>query len=390
MSVSVTGGTGSYTYLWDDVNGSTTSSVSGLAAGTYNVTVEDANNCIAVSSATISEPALLLANATGSEVLCNGDMGAGTVSASPSGGTAGYTYNWEDSNNQFVSQSMSVGGLDVGIYNVTVTDANGCTAIGSAAVTEPSGLTLSMTGDALSCNGDMDGTVSVTVTGGTGAYMYVWDDTNASTTASVGGLGAGTYEVTITDANNCTYTDSYEVTEPSAALSLTAAGSVLDCNGDVDGIVSVTVTGGTSSYSYLWDDVNGSTTASVSGLGAGSYEVLVTDANGCTSTVTAVVSEPTAVEVTTINVIDVACNGDASGSAEASATGGTEAGDYDYLWSDGQTTAIALNLAAGTYTVTVTDDNGCTAETSVTIGESTDLVLTGDVTNVACNGASTR
>ncbi|MDN3635829.1 SprB repeat-containing protein, partial [Neolewinella lacunae] len=173
------------------------------------------------------------------------------------------------------------------------------------------------------------------------------------------------------------------VNEPTDLEAAIADTDVL-CNGDTDGTLTVVATGGTLDYTYLWS--NGQTTATATGLAAGTYTVTVTDANGCTETATGTVNEPTDLEAAIADT-DVLCNGDTDGTLTVVATGGTP--DYTYLWSNGQTTATATGLAAGIYTVTVTDANGCTETATGTVNEPTELTLTGMETDVECNGDAT-
>ena len=372
-SVSVEGGTSTYSYLWS--NAATTASVSGLAAGTYSVTVTDANGCSATGSYTVTESDELVATVTGTNVDCNGNS-TGTASVSVEGGTSTYSYLWSNA-----ATTASVSGLAAGTYSVTVTDANGCSATGSYTVTESDELVATVTGTNVDCNGNSTGTASVSVEGGTSTYSYLWS--NAATTASVSGLAAGTYSVTVTDANGCSATGSYTVTE-SDELVATVTGTNVDCNGNSTGTASVSVEGGTSTYSYLWS--NAATTASVSGLAAGTYSVTVTDANGCSATGSYTVTESDEL-VATVTGTNVDCNGNSTGTASVSVEGGTST--YSYLWSNAATTASVSGLAAGTYSVTVTDANGCSATGSYTVTESDELVATVTGTNVDCNGNST-
>ncbi|MBC6996021.1 SprB repeat-containing protein, partial [Lewinella lacunae] len=269
-------------------------------------------------------------------------------------------------------------GLAAGIYTVTVTDANGCTETATGTVNEPTELTLTGMETDVECNGDATGAINITVGGGTPDYTYLWS--NGATTEDLTGLTAGIYSVTVTDANDCTIEATFEV-EESTDLEATIADTDVLCNGDTDGTLTVVVTGGTPDYSYLWS--NGQTTATATSLAAGTYTVTVTDANGCTEIATGTVNEPTDLEAAIADT-DVLCNGDTDGTLTVVATGGTP--DYTYLWSNGQTTATANGLAAGTYTVTVTDANGCTETATGMVNEPTDLEATIADADVLCNG----
>ena len=171
-------------------------------------------------------------------------------------------------------------GLPAGTYRVTVTDDNGCTANESVTITEPTALSANAVATNVHCNGGNDGTVDLTLTGGTAPYTYVWN--NSATTDYITGLAAGTYSVTVTDANGCTDTASVTVTEPTGLVASGTVDSNVSCNGSTNGGATASATGGTAPYSYNWS--NGATTASITGVPAGTYTVTVTDSNGCTDT----------------------------------------------------------------------------------------------------------
>lgn len=363
-TVNVTGGTAPFTYLWD--NGATTATASTLAAGTYNVTVTDANGCNFTTAATVTEPTVLTASAAlDANVSCNGGSDGGAT-VTGTGGTAPYAYAWSNG-----ATTASISGVTAGTYTVAINDANGCVAVASVSITEPTALVASTTLDAnISCNGLSDGGATANATGGTAPYTYAWD--NGATTASILGVVAGTYTVTVTDANGCTATSSITITEPAVLTASTSVDANVSCNGLSDGGATVSATGGTAPYTYAWD--NGATTASISGVVAGTYAVTITDANACTATSSATITEPAVLIASTAVDANISCNGGADGGATASVTGGTA--PYTYAWDNGATTTSITGVVAGTYVVTVTDANGCTATSSVTITEPTALSAT--------------
>ncbi|SDV99783.1 Por secretion system C-terminal sorting domain-containing protein [Flavobacterium degerlachei] len=367
VKANVSGGTAPYTYQWaGSPTGDGTDSVTGLTAGTYGLTVTDANGCVSTSSVTITEPALLVATAVVNvNVTCNG-LFDGEATAAATGGTAPYTYLWSNA-----ATTARISGVASGTYNVTATDANGCTSASSVTITEPTALSASIASQTnVSCNGGANGSSTVTVTGGTAPYTYLWS--NGATTASITGVIAGTYNVTVTDANGCTSATSVKITQPTVLSASIASQTNISCNGVATGSSTVTVTGGTAPYTYLWS--NGATTASITGVIAGTYNVTATDANGCTSVTSVTITEPTALSASIASQTNISCNGDATGSSIVSVTGGTA--PYTYLWSNGATTASITGVIAGTYNVTATDANGCTSATSVTITEPTALSFT--------------
>ncbi|NDJ00142.1 hypothetical protein GWA97_13745, partial [Flavobacterium sp. LaA7.5] len=379
VDLTVTGGTAPYTFVWN--NTATTEDLTGLSAGTYDVTVTDANGCTATASVTVTEPTILTAGGVATNVSCNGGNN-GTVDLTVTGGTAPYTYAWSNT-----ATTEDLTGLSAGTYDVTVTDANGCTATASVTVTEPTILTAGGVATNVSCNGGSNGTVDLTVTGGTAPYTYLWN--NTATTEDITGLSAGTYEVTVTDANGCTATASVTVTEPVLLEVSTVVDTNVSCNGGTTGSATINLTGGTAPFEYIingttWSGVPDSTLA-VTGLAAGIYPVFVTDSNGCTATGSVEVTEPTILSASGV-ATNVSCNGGSNGAVDLTVTGGTA--PYTFVWNNTATTEDLTGLSAGTYEVTVTDANGCTATASVTVTEPVVLAATAAVdTGISCNGA---
>jgi hypothetical protein len=222
-----------------------------------------------------------------------------------------------------------------------------------------------MTSTDVTCNGSADGTATLTPTGGTASYTFAWDAAAGNqTTPSISNLASGTYFVTITDANGCSTIDSVTIVEPTVVGTSGGTSTDVTCNGANDGTASVVASGGTPAYTYSWSASAGNqTTAAVSNLAPGVHFITITDANGCSTVDSVIILEPTAL------VGSVLDNGD--GTATASATGGTPG--YTYLWdaaAGNQTTATTTVLPNGTYTVTITDMNGCTTTQTVTIATS--------------------
>ena len=379
---SAAGGTAPYTYLWDDPGAQTTTTATALCAGSFVFTVTDFNGCTATASGSVNEPTIVSGTIASNDVSCNG-VCDGDATVTPAGGNgAPYTYLWDDGAAQTTATAT---GLCAGDYTVTITDVDGCTGTATVTITEPDPMVATVTGTDVTCNGDDDGTASVSVTGGTTAYSYLWDDLGASTTSGISGLAPGTYTVVVTDAEGCTDTDSYTVTEPTVLTATTSATDVL-CFGDCDGDVTITPAGGTAPYTYLWDDAGVQATATATGLCAATYNGTVTDANGCTVTESATINEPSQMVITEDTNVPASCFGLCDGSTTISVAGGTA--PYTYLWDDpgAQTTTTASGLCAGDFTITVTDFNGCTETLTITITEPTDITGTFVTNMVSCNG----
>ncbi|NJN77566.1 MAG: hypothetical protein HC803_03945 [Saprospiraceae bacterium] len=354
ITLAPTGGTGTLSYAWS--NSVTTQNIGSLSAGTYTVTITDANGCVFNASAIITEPTLLQASATMTPVSCFGGIN-GTATATATGGTTPYTYLWSSG-----ATTATANALTAGTYTVTVTGGAGCTANTSIVVTQPTtAVTSTISGTNLTCNGNASGTATVVPSGGTpGAapnqYTYLWGaSANNQTTATATALPAGTHSVTVTDGNGCTTTNSVTITQP-VILAGVATGTPATCFGAATGTASIAPTGGTqgtapNQYTYAWGaNANNQTTATATGLVAGTYIVTVTDANGCTHTSGFQVLQPTAIG-TTISMTPVLCNGGSTGTTTVTATGGTA--PYTYLWgasANNQTTATATALPAGRIT----------------------------------------
>ena len=273
ITTTVTGGLAPYTYLWS--NGATSANLTGLAAGSYSLTVTDANLTTATGGWIVTEPTLLQASASATAVTCHGGSD-GTITVTVSGGTPPYYYSWS---NGATTQNLS--GLAAGIYTVLISDSHQCSVNTGATVTEPTHMTGSTVVTPVSCFGSSDGSIALTISGGTPDYTYIW--TNGATTQNISGLTVGYYGVTVTDAHGCWEIGGWFVLGP-ALITTSAVVSNATCPTTFDGSIDLTVTGGTSPYSYSWS--NGETTEDLSGLAPGDYTVTVTDSHNCTATQT--------------------------------------------------------------------------------------------------------
>ena len=384
IDLTVNGGTTPYIFAWS--NGITTQNLSNLTAGPYTVFVSDASlatGCTAQLTVNITEPTAVNVNAVPTAVLCFGGQ-TGSAVASASGGTPGYTYMWNTG-----ATTANISNLVAGTYTVTATDANGCTDITTTVVTQPNKLGAWLSRKNVTCYNGNDGTLSLSPFGGTSPYTYLWND--GVTTEDRSGLTAGKYIVTITDANGCKLVKVKRITMP-PRIRVNKVVTKVTCFGGNDGAIDITVNGGTPGYTYLWND--GTTTEDRTGLVKGKYIVTITDSKGCKKIYSAWVLQPARLRCNIVNSVDVTCAGGNDGSATVSAAGGTK--PYTYVWTNGQTTATATGLSAGTYTVTIKDQNGatsaCIKTCSVTITEPAPLTCTiqktGDVNCFGGNGGS--
>lgn len=361
VDVTTAGGTTPYSWDWN-AGTYTTEDLTGVPAGTYNLTVTDAAGCTGTASATVNEPApVSVTMVSRTNVSCNG-AADGTIDIDVTGGVTPYTYLWTPTG----QTTQDVTGLSGGCYDVTVTDANGCIGMLNVCITEPAALvaTVDMATDPSSCGG-ADGSVTVTTTGGTTPYGWDWNS-GTYTTEDITGLAAGTYNLTVTDANGCTATANASLSDPGGPNVTVDLVTDATCNGDSDGAIDVTTTGGTTPYGFDWNSGT-YTTEDLSGLPAGTYNLTVTDAGGCTGTANATVSEPSPID-TSVTVAGTMITANAGG--------------LSYQWLDcgsmtplaGETAQSYTAIANGSYAVIVIDGacqdtSSCYTYTSIGIDE---------------------
>ena len=375
-----TGGTQPYTYLWNTVPAQANDTAINLPAGTYTVTVTDANGCEDPATVTISPPASqLFANITDPVNACFGQA-TGTAIVIPSGGLPPYTFSW---NTIPVQTNDTAINLAPGTYTATVTDANGCTATDIVTISEAaSALSASYTTIDVLCFGDLTGSVTVTGTGGTPPYQYSIDGVTFQPGGSFPNLPAGSYTVTVKDANNCTFDVPFTISEPASALVASATSPTgVSCFGQSNGIAIATATGGTSPYTFSWNTVPVQTNDTATNLPAGTYIVTVFDASGCQDTASIVITASATELIATVTGTDVVCFGQADGTAIVSTIGGIP--PYSYVWNTipVQTNDTITGLTPGTYEVIVTDAGGCSDTASVIITQPA-LALDGSITNI--------
>ena len=376
----VSGGNAPYTYLWDDPGAQTNDTAFSLSAGTYVLAVTDANSCTISGTIGVNNtggPSIVtdtIANA-----LCNADSN-GFAIVSATGGTLPYSYLWDDLNAQ---TNATATGLSAGTYSLILTDSNNCIATAVVVITEPNNMILSIGKTDPSCSGLCDGTGFVVVSGGTTPYSFIWDDSLSQTNANPINLCEGSYNVIVTDINGCADSASISLTDP-LGMNLTFD-SIVDSCSDLTGLISVAVSNGNAPYTYLWDDPGTQTNDTASGLGSGTYSVMVTDNFGCQMSGSASISSPDSLYVL-INSTNVSCFGANDGTATANTLGGFP--PYSYLWSNSAISSSISGLANGVFLVTITDNAGCMSIKDITINEPDSLWLSSTINNISCYGGS--
>ena len=378
ITLQVSSGVGPFGFNWS--NGSTDSIATGLDADIYLVTLTDITGCTESYSITLEEPSLLEISSDQVNVDCF-ESPSGSATVTPTGGTPPYQYQWDaDANGQTTATATL---LMAGTYSITVTDAKGCSQTEAVTITEPTELTANMDSTINGCNAQPSGTASVTAQGGTTPYTYEWNTNPIQTTATATGLTEGTYSVTVTDANNCTVIKTVEVLAPPMIL-LSHESNNLTCFEDQSGSINVTATGGTGTLTYTWQESGLPPGGVVNNLAAGTYHLTVSDDLGCTATTTIPITEPSGI---TINAITdaVACFGESTGAIDITAVGGS--GNLSFLWNNGSQSEDLTQLSEGLYSVTVTDENGCSSSEDITIAATTSFEINFNTKDIDCYGA---
>lgn len=385
--VAISNGSGSYTITWS--NGVTTNLNQGLAVGTYTVNVKDnTSGCSVIGAYVVSSPDPIATTETITDVDCYNNT-TGKAMISVIGGTTPYTYAWKNSIGGTITTLKNLINVASGSYTIEVTDAKGCKKTDNYTISQPAeALNSSNVTTNVSCFGGSNAEINIDVWGGTPYYTYAWS-TNAST-QDVSNLTAGTYSLTITDTKGCTINKTFAVTEPQVIGGIASTTSVL-CNGGASGSASYSVTGGTAPFSYSWQNTKtlfSANTSTLNNVIADNYNLTITDANSCTKKVTMIITEPSALAVSVNSYHDVSCNGGNDGAIDILVGGGSV--PYTYSWQNLAAAAVSIqqditNVTANSYTVRVTDLNGCIKDLSQVITEpSAPVLATETITNVLC------
>lgn len=374
VSITVTGGTEPYSYQWN--TGDTTQTVEGLGAATYSVTITDANSCRTVRSGTVEVDSDLEVNLSVEDTAdCAGNGDGGSASVDVSGGVAPYDIAWSTGDT-----TTSVTGLPLGNYSVTVTDSLGCSVSKFFSIRGQGGLRIELEGGNIVCGGQDTTTVTATAVGGTAPYQYAWN--TGDTTSSIRLTEGGRFSVTVVDDFGCRAVRSIMIKEESW-LGIEVMAMDVTCAGEADGGLWASVTGGVGPISFAWS--TGDDTQDVEGLGAGTYTVTATDANGCTITGEAAINAPEDTLTVEVDVNIPACPGKDGATATAIVEGGV--GPYMIKWSSGQTGETVTGLMPGEYSVQVKDSLGCKAMAVFTVGEEANPIWTDFIVdNPGCDG----
>lgn len=376
IAITTSGGAGSYTYSWSP-NVSNSNTAVNLPAGTYQISVKDANQCPDTVIIPLVSSSNLAATISAKKDLSCFGTNDGSATVLVNGGTAPYAYSWSPSG----GNASVVTNLSPGSYTATVTDNKGCQSIATTFINQPAQLNTTVTTTNTTC-GNANGFASVEVQGGTIPYNYLWSPGN-STADSIVNIAGGNYIVTVKDLNGCTIIDT-AVIASSTAVNLQLSHTDVLCFSELTGTATALVTGGNSPYNITWTNGTQNFTGStITALGIGKYNTNVLDVNGCKATGNVIITQPTSINVS-LAASPALCSIN-NGTISAAVTGGIQ--PFSYLWSPvSDTTAYLNNLSAGTYLLSVTDQNNCTATASATVSNYSSLSISLGADTTICQG----
>lgn len=403
--VTIDGSSGNYTYLWTTTDGqgldNSTLDQAGLSAGTYNLTITDnTRGCTVDQDFVVINTNTLIITGAVKDVTCNGGSDGAVTNVNITDATPVVNYSWTGPNG-FIAATDNITDISGGTYQLNVVDNNGCAATETFFVNEPAAITFDLALIIEDCDPYQRGINLNNLAGGIGDvnnYQFYWTGPGSASfnTRNLTGLTVGgTYTVTVKDENNCEVVKSITIPEE---VVITENVTYLDCNGAINGAITIDITGGVGPFTYQWfkNNVPFANTKNIDNLEAATYKIVIIDAgesdgSQCTYNKDIVLSEPDAIVISGA-VKHITCNGDADAEILLTVTGGV--GNYSYSWSSGNGTGLIpaakdqSGLSGGTYTVVVTDDNGCSATTDFTIIEPDAIEYDLTVTDTQCDGTA--
>ncbi len=374
----ISGGTPPYTYSWLTSPPQLGQTATGLAPGKPKVITTDANGCTGKWTFKIDEPNEITTSTTSNNVSCSGASDGGAT-VNVFGGSSPYSYSWSSG-----ETTNSISGKPAGTYVLTITDDHGCIKTKTVVLTQPKVISTSTQTQQITCKGYSNGGAVVTVSGGTKPYSYTWNSIPAQYSNVLSNVGAGTYTLTIVDANGCMKQKTVVITEPSSIVEVTAIPTNINCAGALTGSAAANAIGGSAPYIYSWS--NGMTGNTISGLAAGSYSVVAFDSKGCAANAATIVIEEPAAMTISKTMEGPTCYGASNGWICANANGGT--GVLSYLWNNGATSSCLQGIPAGTYSVTVSDENGCSQQANFMLSNPVELAASVQASPITCYASS--
>ncbi len=373
ISVNLIGGNGNYEYEWS--NGETGIPLTAVAAGTYNLTVYDGEYCSIEGEFTLQAPDPIVVNQILQSPVCNGESN-GYAQLNVSGGTGDYNVLWPDGNTSFIRNDLSRG-----TYEVLVSDENDCETSIEVIIPEKPEITYDYEIVPPQCPGDQNAVISLHSINHVDNPLIRWS--NGRIGATLNNIGAGDHVFNIVDNDNCSFTDTITVYDPEPLQIINPEISHPTCNGRRNGAITFDIEGGTGDYEYRWND--GSRNQNRFNLGDGSYELTITDGNNCPLIREFNLQEPEPIQVETATISNVSCFNVSDGSIFLNIAGGT--GEYQFDWSDGHESKDRSAVSAGLYSVTISDENNCSASFEYRINQPNPISISAEYTQPSCNGA---
>jgi gliding motility-associated-like protein len=392
INLTPSGGQAPYNYTWTpNIVGFNNQDIFNLGNGTYTVEVTDNFGCLANGSAVITSNLSIIADATVENINCNGGAN-GSISLVISGGDPNYAVSWTKIGGGYSATGASILNLTAGFYIYSITDASSCILIDTLLVTEPLPLLVDATVNAPFCNNVNDGSIILQINQGTSPYSILWTAGITSNNDTINNLSSGNYSVLVSDSVGCQISNTYLLLNTEEIV-INESIVNIQCNGSESGGINLAITGGISPYSILWNGPSitplNETLEDIFNLAAGIYQVSVIDSAGCSLNEQYTIDEALPIQLSyTKN--DINCFDAATGFIDLTITGGTSPYDFEWLAS------IILNnnedqagLVAGFYTITVTDEDLCSIDTTIELTQNIPITIAANINNAQCSGINT-